>query len=123
MEERNRASGDREEIERLQKCVRVAEEKTRQVTQTYLEQRHGPRVAAAWQEKIEIARRTSVLYAAQEEAPLPWQVRPQRRGAGGPRVHRAVRREALAREEDLSVLNKYACAADVAARSRTWSRA
>ena len=111
-EERVRAAADREQVEALQDTMKRIEEKLRNATKDYLETRHAHQVHArimkeetemlrsqneAFVRELQEERRRSIVEtesvktAAEQEAQM---------------YTEQFRREALAREEDLSVLKE-----------------
>ena len=111
-EERARAVADREKIERLEETIRKTEGKTRQVTKTYLEQRHEAKVAGrVAKEEIEMLRTQNQRLIEQlqtERRRFAVEMQAVRNAAEQEaKVYtEQFRREALAREEDLSVLKE-----------------
>ena len=111
-EERARAVADREKIERLEETIRKIEGKTREVTKTYLEQRHEAKVASrVAKEEIEMLRTQNqrlVEQLQEERRRFAVEIQSVRNAAEQESkvFTESFRREALAREEDLSVLKE-----------------
>lgn len=111
-EERARAVADREKIERLEETIRKIEGKTREVTKTYLEQRHEAKVSQrVAKEEIEMLRSQNqrlVEQLQEERRRFAVEIQSVRNAAEQESkvFTESFRREALAREEDLSVLKE-----------------
>jgi coiled-coil domain-containing protein 77 len=111
-EERARSVADREKIEHLGEQIRKTEEKMRQVTKTYLEQRHESKMAErVSKEETEMLRTQNQRLVAQlqeERRRFSVELEAVRNAAEQEaKVYtEQFRREALAREEDLSVLKE-----------------
>lgn len=111
-EERARSTADREKIEHLGETIRKTEEKMRQVTKTYLEQRHESKMAErVAKEETEMLRTQNQRLVAQlqdERRRFSVELEAVRNAAEQEaKVYtEQFRREALAREEDLSVLKE-----------------
>ena len=109
-EERARSVADREKIERLEETIRKTEEKMRQVTKTYLEQRHetkmAERVSKEETEMLRTHNQRLVSQLQEERRRFSVEIEAVRNAAEQEaKVYtEQFRREALAREEDLSVL-------------------
>lgn len=109
-EERARSVADREKIERLEETIRKTEEKMRQVTKTYLETRHESKMAErVSKEETEMLRtQNQKLIAQLQEERRRFSVEIEAVRAAAEQEAKVYteqfRREALAREEDLSVL-------------------
>ena len=120
-EERARSVADREKIEHLGEQIRKTEEKMRQVTKTYLEQRHESKMAErVSKEETEMLRTQNQRLVAQlqeERRRFSVELEAVRNAAEQEaKVYtEQFRREALAREEDLSVLKEQV--------SNVWGRA
>ena len=114
-EECARSVADREKIERLEETIRKTEEKMRQVTKTYLEQRHESKMAErVSKEETEMLRTQNQRLVAQlqeERRRFSVEIEAVRNAAEQEaKVYtEQFRREALAREEDLCVLKEKVC--------------